>query len=54
MIEELIQLAQELREASARGDKLGLSEDEVAFYDAPKRMIARFRCLATNPARYRP
>ena len=34
VIEELIQLAQELREASARGDKLGLSEDEVAFYDA--------------------
>ena len=34
VIEELIQLAQELREASARGDKLGLSEDEAAFYDA--------------------
>ena len=34
VIEELIQLAQEMREASARGDKLGLSEDEVAFYDA--------------------
>ncbi len=34
VVEELIQLAQELREASARGEKLGLSEDEVAFYDA--------------------
>ena len=34
MIEELIQLARELREASARGDVLGLSEDELAFYDA--------------------
>ena len=34
VIEELIQLAQELREASDRGEKLGLSEDEVAFYDA--------------------
>ena len=34
VIEELIQLAQELREASARGEQLGLSEDEVAFYDA--------------------
>ena len=34
VIEELIQLAQELRAASARGEKLGLSEDEVAFYDA--------------------
>ena len=34
VIEELIQLARDLREANARGDKLGLSEDEVAFYDA--------------------
>ena len=34
VIEELIQLAREMREASARGEKLGLSEDEVAFYDA--------------------
>ncbi len=34
VIEELIQLARELREANARGEKLGLSEDEVAFYDA--------------------
>ena len=34
VIEELIQLARELREATARGEKLGLSEDEVAFYDA--------------------
>ena len=34
VIEELIQLAQELRAAGARGEKLGLSEDEVAFYDA--------------------
>ena len=34
MIEELIQLAREMREANARGDELGLSEDELAFYDA--------------------
>ena len=34
VIEELIRLAQEMREAGARGDKLGLSEDELAFYDA--------------------
>ena len=34
VIEELIQLAREMREASARGDELGLSEDELAFYDA--------------------
>ena len=34
VIEELIQLARELREADARGEELGLSEDELAFYDA--------------------
>ena len=34
VIEELIALARELREASARGVALGLSEDELAFYDA--------------------
>ena len=34
VIEELIALAREMREANARGEKLGLSEDELAFYDA--------------------
>ena len=34
VIEELIQLARELREADARGEGLGLTEDELAFYDA--------------------
>ena len=34
VIEELIALAKEMREASARGEKLRLSEDELAFYDA--------------------
>ena len=34
VIEELIQLAKEMREANARGEELGLSEDELAFYDA--------------------
>ena len=34
VIEELIRLARDLREASARGDELGLSEEELAFYDA--------------------
>ena len=36
VIEELIQLAREMREANARGEALGLSEDELAFYDALK------------------
>ena len=34
VIEELIQLAREMREANARGDRLGLTDDELAFYDA--------------------
>lgn len=34
MIEELIALARDMREANARGEKLGLSDDELAFYDA--------------------
>jgi type I restriction enzyme R subunit len=34
VIEELIQLAQDMRQANARGEALGLSADELAFYDA--------------------
>jgi type I restriction enzyme R subunit len=34
VIEELITLAKEMREANQRGDALGLTDDEVAFYDA--------------------
>ena len=34
VIEELIELAKRLREAAARGEKLGLTDDELAFYDA--------------------
>jgi len=34
IIEELIELAKEMREADRRGEELGLSSQEVAFYDA--------------------
>ena len=34
VIEELIALAKELHEAGKRGQELGLTDDEVAFYDA--------------------
>jgi len=34
VIEELIELAREMREAQQRGERLGLTDDEVAFYDA--------------------
>ncbi len=40
VINELIDLAQEIRDAQAHGSELGLNEDEVAFYDA----------LAANPS----
>jgi type I restriction enzyme R subunit len=34
VIEELIALARDMREASARGEKLNLRDEELAFYDA--------------------
>jgi len=34
VIEELIRLAKDMREANKRGEKLNLTEDELAFYDA--------------------
>jgi len=34
VIEELIRLARDMREATRRGEELGLTEDEAAFYDA--------------------
>nr|WP_218148888.1 DUF3387 domain-containing protein [Thermodesulforhabdus norvegica] len=34
VIEELIAIAKQMREAARRGEDLGLSEDEAAFYDA--------------------
>ncbi len=34
VIEELIKLAKEMRDARTRGENLGLNDDEIAFYDA--------------------
>lgn len=34
VIEELIELAREMRKANERGEELGLSDEELAFYDA--------------------
>jgi len=34
VMEELIEMAKKFREATSRGDDLGLTEDEVRFYDA--------------------
>jgi len=34
VIQELIDLAKDMREANARGEKLGFTDEELAFYDA--------------------
>ncbi len=34
VLEELIELARQMREAARRGEDLGLTDDELAFYDA--------------------
>jgi len=34
VIEELIRLARDMRAAAARGEEMGLTDDELAFYDA--------------------
>jgi type I restriction enzyme R subunit len=34
IIEEMIKLGKEMRDAGARGEQLGLNDDELAFYDA--------------------
>lgn len=34
VIKELIQIAQEIKQSKLRGESLGLTEDELAFYDA--------------------
>ena len=55
VIEELIQLARDLREANARGETLGLSEDELAFYDALETNDSAVQVLGDETlARHRP
>ncbi|MDZ4188792.1 MAG: type I restriction endonuclease subunit R [Hydrogenophaga sp.] len=34
VMEELVEMAKKFREAAGRGERLGLSEDEIRFYDA--------------------
>ena len=51
VIEELIQLARDMREANARGEALGLSEDELAFYDALETNDSAVRVLGDDTLR---
>jgi type I restriction enzyme R subunit len=34
VLEELIQLAKDIRAARSRGEETGLTDEEIAFYDA--------------------
>ncbi len=51
VIEELIGLAREMREANARGEALGLSDDELAFYDALETNDSAVKILGDEPLR---
>ena len=51
VIEELIGLARDLREANARGEALGLSDDELAFYDALETNDSAVRVLGDETLR---
>jgi len=48
VIEELIQMAKSFNAASRRGDELGLSSDEIAFYDALETNEASVRELGDS------
>ena len=52
VIEELIELAKEMREANERGERLGLSEDELAFYDALETNDSAVKVLGDETLRY--
>ena len=51
VIEELISLAKDMRAASERGEELGLSEDELAFYDALETNDSAVRVLGDETLR---
>ena len=51
IIEELILLAREMREADRRGEALGLCDDELAFYDALETNDSAVRILGDKTLR---
>ena len=51
VIEELIELARNMREANARGEELGLTDDELAFYDALETNDSAVRVLGDETLR---
>lgn len=51
VIEELIKMAKEMREASRRGEDLRLTEEELAFYDALETNDSAVRVLGDETLR---
>jgi type I restriction enzyme R subunit len=51
VIEELIGLAKQMRESAARGEKLHLTDDEVAFYDALETNASAVKVLGDETLR---
>lgn len=51
VIEELIGLAKEINEAQSRGKSLGLTDDEVAFYDALETNDSAVKVMGDNALR---
>ena len=50
VIEELIELAKEIREDLVRGEELGLNEDALAFYDVRKTDDSAVKVLGDEDA----
>jgi type I site-specific restriction-modification system R (restriction) subunit len=53
VVEELIALAKEIREAGRRGEDLGLTEDETEFYDALETNDSAVQALGDENLRLR-
>lgn len=51
IIEELINMAREVNSSSKRGEELGLSEDELAFYDALEKNDSAIQVLGDEQLR---
>jgi type I restriction enzyme R subunit len=48
IIEELIKLAKEMRQAAKRGEDLGLTDDETAFYDALAQNVSAVQVMGID------
>jgi type I restriction enzyme R subunit len=48
IIEELIRLAKEMRDAAQRGEEMGLNDEELAFYDALAQNENAVRAMGTD------